>query len=65
MDDSPGKLARPDWHDGTAGVSIHPSSINHALTAPQFTRPYLVYLEKVAHLLTSDSTLVKDVLLMM
>ena len=47
MDDSAGKTARPAWNDGNATVFIHPSSINHALDAHQFLRPYLMYLEKV------------------
>ena len=50
MDDSPGKLARPKWHDGSAEFSIHSSSINHALDAHHFSRPYLVFLEKVCFL---------------
>lgn len=53
MDDSPGKLAKPNWHDGNSELSIHPSSINHALDAQQFRRPYLIYLEKVWLLLPS------------
>ena len=47
MDDSAGKTTRPAWNDGNAAVFIHPSSINHALDAHQFLRPYLMYLEKV------------------
>ena len=47
MDDSPGKLAKPEWHDGSTSVCIHPSSINSTLDAQQFLRPFLVYLEKV------------------
>ncbi|KAK9832693.1 hypothetical protein WJX81_000845 [Elliptochloris bilobata] len=46
MDES-GGAGRPAWNDGTADVHIHPSSSLHALEAPQFSRPYLVYLEKV------------------
>ena len=47
MDDTAGKTVRPAWNDGNATVFIHPSSINHALDAHQFLRPYLMYLEKV------------------
>jgi ATP-dependent RNA helicase DHX29 len=38
---------RPEWHDGTGTVFIHPSSINHPLESQQFSRPFLIYLEKV------------------
>lgn len=38
---------RPEWHDGTGTVFIHPSSINHPLECQQFSRPFLIYLEKV------------------
>jgi len=47
MDDGAGPNARPTWHDGTGGVVIHPSSVNHPIIAVQYLRPYLVYLEKV------------------
>jgi ATP-dependent RNA helicase DHX29 len=38
---------RPEWHDGTGTVFIHPSSINHPLECQRFSRPFLIYLEKV------------------
>lgn len=48
MDNSDEKSGRPSWNDGHADVQIHPSSALKALSASQFTRPYLVYLEKVS-----------------
>lgn len=47
IDDSPGKLAKPEWHEAGSSVSLHPSSVNSVHNAQQFSRPYLVYLEKV------------------
>jgi hypothetical protein len=54
MDESGKKTGRPKWNDGVGDVFIHPSSINHMVEGNQFLRPYLIYLEKVWHLLASS-----------
>ena len=38
----------PIWTDaGGEEVVVHPSSVNHGLTTPQFNQHFIVYLEKV------------------
>jgi ATP-dependent RNA helicase DHX29 len=43
-----GPSGRPMWFDGAGEVCIHPSSVNHKLTASHLSRPYVTYLEKVS-----------------
>ncbi|KAK9842413.1 hypothetical protein WJX84_005272 [Apatococcus fuscideae] len=47
MEDGPDGNKRPAWNDGYSEVAVHPSSINHMLSANQYQRPYQIYLEKV------------------
>ena len=48
MEDGPDGNKRPAWNDGYSEVAVHPSSINHMLSANQYQRPYQIYLEKVS-----------------
>jgi len=52
------KMGRPGWSDGVAEVALHPASVLHPLEAPRFTRPFLVYLEKVFVQLDAPKTMV-------
>lgn len=47
MSDGSDNGQKPKWHDGSGGVAIHPGSVNSTVETQQFTRPFLLYLEKV------------------